>query len=54
MHIVEMMEEIQRLFETLQTDGFVQLVFAQEFGQIIQTFFVNRQFLRERGKVGIR
>ena len=49
MHIVEMMEEIQRLFETLQTDGFVQLVFAQQFGKIIQTFFVNRQFLRVNG-----
>ena len=49
MHIVEMMEEIQRLFETLQTYGFVQLVFAQQFGKIIQTFFVNRQFLRVNG-----
>ena len=49
MHIVEMMEEIERLFEVLQTDGFVQLILAQKLRQVIQTLLVNRQFLRRKG-----
>ena len=50
MHIVEMMEEIERLFEIVQTDGLVQLILAQQLGQVVQTLFVDRQFLCEGGE----
>ena len=47
MHIVEMMEEVERLFEIIQTDRLVQLILAQKLGEVVQTLLMNGQFLQK-------